>query len=148
MPELPEVETLKLSLQGKIIDSNNWDATLYGQHQAGGLGSNGFAYLSSIFDTKNKTVIEPTQKLIMDDLLTPFFEIYDNWTGSKWSEFDLGFKTVTPASFGGEVMINKLITKDEGRAILGYPALTDTKQGLEFIDLTKGGQNVSNQPTQ
>ena len=133
------------SVESKIIDSNNWDSTLYGQHAAGGLGSNGFAYLSSIFDTKNKTVIEPTQELIFNDLINPFFEIYDAWCGTKWSELDLGFQTVTPASFAGEIDINKIIKKDEARAIIGLPVLENTVQGSEMVDVTKEKKNVPNQ---
>ena len=133
------------NVESKIVDSNNWDATLYGQHAAGGLGSNGFAYLSSIFDTKNKTVIEPTQNLIQEDLLSPFFEIYDAWCSTKWSEFELGFNTVAPASFAGEININAVLTKDEGREIIGKPALEDKAKGSEFIETT--AKNVPNQPT-
>lgn len=133
------------SVESKIIDSNNWDSTLYGQHQNGGLGSNGFAYLSSIFDTKNKTVIEPTQNQIKEDFLTPFFEIHDAWCGTKWSELNLGFLTVTPASFAGEININAVLTKDEGRDIIGKPALEDSDKGKEFIETKQ--KNVSNKPT-
>ena len=133
--------------KSKIINSNNWDETLYGQHQSGGLGSNGFAYLSSIFDTKNKTVIEPAQETIMNDLISPFLEIYDAWCGTKWSEFDLGFRTVAPTSFAGELLINRVLTKDEGREILGKPALEDKEKGSSFIDDSKTTTNVPNQPT-
>jgi hypothetical protein len=132
------------SVESKIIDSNNWDSTLYGQHASGGLGSNGFAYLSSIFDTKNKTVIEPTQDLIFNDLLMPFFEIHDAYVGTKFSDLDLGFKTVSPASFGGSLMINKLLTKDEGRDILGYTALENAEAGKQVIDNSKGKVNAPN----
>ncbi len=129
------------SVESKIIDSNNWDSTLYGQHVSGGLGSNGFAYLSSIFDTKTKTVIEPTQNLIFEDFLKPLFSIYDNWCGTKWSEFDLGFKKVTPSSFAGELQINKVLTKNEGREILGFPAMDDETKGSQFIEESKNVQN-------
>jgi hypothetical protein len=132
------------TVESKIVDSNNWDSTLYGQHQDGGLGSNGFAYLSSIFDTKNKTVIEPTQQLIINDLLNPFFEIHDDWMGTKWSEFELGFETVSPASFAGNLEINKLLTKDEGREIIGKPIMADAVIGGQFIDNGKSDKNVSN----
>ena len=138
---------LDKSVESKIINSNNWDETLYGQHQSGGLGSNGFAYLSSIFDTKNKTVIEPAQETIMNDLISPFLEIYDAWCGTKWSEFDLGFRTVAPTSFAGELLINRVLTKDEGREILGKPALEDKEKGSSFIDDSKTTTNVPNQPT-
>lgn len=134
------------NLESKIIDSNNWDSTLYGQHEKGGLGSNGFAYLSSIFDTKYKTVIEPVQSIIKEDLLSPFFEIYDAFMGTKWSEFELDFEKVSPASFAGEININAVLTKDEGRDILGKPALEDAEKGKEFIETTNK-KDVPNQPT-
>ncbi len=133
------------NVESKIIDSNNWDSTLYGQHQSQGLGSNGFAYLSSIFDTKNKTVIEPTQNLIFENFIIPFLEIHDNWMGTKWSEFDLGFKTVAPASFVGELEINNFVTKDEGRELIGFQKMEDEAKGKEFIGTSKNKKDVSNQ---
>jgi hypothetical protein len=133
-------------IESKIIDSNNWDSTLYGQHQSGGLGSNGFAYLSSIFDTKYKTVIEPAQKEIMNDFIKPLFEIYDNWVGTKWSDFPLGFKKISPASFVGEIDINGILTIDEGRKLIGELPLEDSTKGSEIIG-AKAKTNVSNQQT-
>ncbi|MPS66827.1 hypothetical protein [Chryseobacterium sp.] len=125
------------NVESKIVDSNNWDTALYGQHQnSSGMGNGGFAYLSAVFDTKNKTVIEPTQELIFQDFIQPFFEIYDNWMGTKFSELELGFRAVSPASFIGEIDVNSCLTKDEGREILGKPAMEDKNKGSEFITTT------------
>ena len=132
------------NVESKIIDSNNWDSTLYGQHQDGGLGSNGFAYLSSIFDTKNKTVIEPAQNLIKEDLLDVYFSIHDNWCGTNFSDLDLGFQTVAPASFAGEININNVLTKDEGREILGKQPLDNPEQGKEFIESSNKRNSANN----
>jgi capsid portal protein len=133
-------------IESKIIDSNNWDSTLYGQHQAGGLGSNGFAYLSSIFDTKYKTVIEPAQKFVLNDFINPLFEIHDDWVGTKWSDFELEFKKITPASFAGSIDINGILTIDEGRATIGQLPLEDKTRGSEII-AQKNKKNVQNQPS-
>ncbi|WP_313215011.1 hypothetical protein [Soonwooa sp.] len=130
------------NVESKIIDSNNWDSALYGQHQSTGIGNGGFAYLSAVFETKNKTVIEPTQNLIKEDLLNPFFEIYDNWMGTKFSDLEIEFKTVSPVSFAGELNINNILTKDEGREIIGKEKIGNDKGG-EFIGNSKSTENVS-----
>jgi len=132
------------NVESKIVDSNNWDTALYGQHQSSsGMGNGGFAYLSAVFDTKNKTVIEPTQELVFQDFLNPFLEIYDNWMGTNFSDLDLGFKAVSPASFIGEIDVNSCLTKDEGREILGKPVMEDKSKGSEFITTSKNKKNVS-----
>ncbi|GEN74074.1 hypothetical protein [Chryseobacterium lathyri] len=131
------------NVESKIVDSNNWDTALYGQHQnSSGMGNGGFAYLSAVFDTKNKTVIEPTQELIFQDFINPFFEIYDNWMGTKFSDLELAFKPVSPASFIGEIDVNSCLTKDEGREILGKPAMEDKAKGSEFITTSKNKKDV------
>lgn len=124
------------NVESKIIDSNNWDSALYGQHQTSGIGNGGYAYLSAVFETKQKTVIEPAQNLIIEDFFNPLFEIYDNWMGTNFSELEIGFEKVTPVSFAGEIDVNKVLTKDEGREIIGKPALGNEK-GNEFIKLSK-----------
>lgn len=121
------------NVEGKIVDSNNWDATLYGQHQSGGLGSNGFAYLSSVFDTKNRMVIQPVQKQIMEDFIMPLLEIHDAWAGSKFADLDLGFSTVSPASFIGSININNVVSVNEGRDFLGLPVDPNAPDGNQKI---------------
>ena len=121
------------NVEGKIVDSNNWDSVLYGQSQSGGLGSNGFAYLASIFDTKNRTVIQPVQKQIFDDFLQPLFEIQDEWCGTNFSELDLGFNTVSPSSLMGSININNVVKKNEGRKFIGLPVDDKDPSGEEYI---------------
>ncbi|TWP31879.1 hypothetical protein ETU08_00020 [Apibacter muscae] len=123
------------SVESKIIDSNNWDSALYGQHKTSGIGNGGFAYLSSIFNTKLKTVIEPMQDRINQDLLYPLLEICDSWMGTSWSDFDLGFKTVSPVSFIGDINVNSVLTKNEGREFLGLPSLENTEVGEQLIEI-------------
>lgn len=121
------------NVEGKIVDSNNWDSVLYGQSQSGGLGSNGFAYLASIFDTKNRTVIQPVQKQIFDDFLDPLFEIQDEWCNTKFRELDLGFNSVSPASLMGSININNVVKKNEGRKFIGLPVDETDPSGNEYI---------------
>lgn len=135
--------------EGKIIDSNNWDKALFGQHKTSGLSNGGFAYLSAVYEIKKETVIEPEQTAMINDLLKPVFAIHDAWCGTKFSELDLMFKQMTPASFKGEIDVNKVLTKDEGREALGYPASEDTTAGKTFIDEQKvNNSNVPNKPTE
>lgn len=121
----------------KIIDSNNWDAALFGQHNTTGLGNGGFAYMNSIYEIKKETVIKPTQTTIINDFIKPFFEIYDNWCNTKFSDLKIAFKEVRPVTVVGAISVNKIITKDEGRKILGWDALEDEETGKSMIEDTK-----------
>lgn len=132
------------NVESKIIDSNNWDSALYGQHQTSGIGNGGYAYLSAVFETKQKTVIEPAQNFIIEDFLNPLFEITDNWLGTNFSDLEVGFKKVTPVSFAGEIDVNAVLTKDEGREIIGKQP-TGNDKGNEFITSSKEKKNVSAQ---
>lgn len=132
------------NVESKIIDSNNWDSALYGQHQTSGIGNGGYAYLSAVFETKQKTVIEPAQKMIIEDFLNPLFEITDHWLGTNFSDLEIGFEKVTPVSFAGEIDVNAVLTKDEGREIIGRPAI-DNETGKEYIKTSKDKKDVSNQ---
>lgn len=118
----------------KIINSNNWDSALYGQHKTTGLGNGGNSYLTTIYNIKKKTVIEPIQRLIKEDFLYPLFEICDHWMGTKWRDLDLGFISVSPTSFVADVDINKILTIDEGREIIGYPKIGSKEKGDSMID--------------
>lgn len=121
----------------KIIDSNNWDASLYGQHNISGMGNGGFAYVNSIYEIKKKTVIKPTQTTIIDDFIKPLFEIHDHWCGTKWSELDIGFKEISPVTVVSDISVNKIITKNEGRKALGWDALEDDEKGNSIIEDSK-----------
>lgn len=118
----------------KIINSNNWDSALYGQHKTTGMGNGGNSYLISIFNIKKEMVIEPIQRLVKEDFLAPLFEICDNWMGTKWSDLDLGFAAVSPTSFIADLDANKILTKDEGREIIGFPKMDSREKGDSIID--------------
>lgn len=130
------------SVESKIIDSNNWDSSLYGQHKSSGMGNGGFAYLSAVFDTKNTTVIKPSQEWMMVNFVRVILRMHDQWCGTKWEDLNIGFKTVSPISFSGEINVNKILTINEGRAILGQPALEDLTIGNQLIDTGKTKDNV------
>lgn len=120
--------------ESKIINSNNWDAALFGNHETTGLGNGGFAYLNAIYEIKKKTVIKPTQKQIKEDLFEPLFKIHDNWTNSKFSELNIDFKEVSPITLIGDIQINKIITVNEGRQSVGIDPLEDENKGDMLIE--------------
>lgn len=120
--------------ESKIINSNNWDAALFGNHETTGLGNGGFAYLNAIYEIKKKTVIKPTQKQIKEDLFEPLFKIHDNWCGSKFSELNIDFKEVSPITLIGDIQINKIITVNEGRQSVGMDPLEDETKGAMIIE--------------
>lgn len=132
------------STSRKIVDANNWDKSLYGQHESSGMGNGGFAYLSAVFDTKNETVIKPAREMVMQDFLNPFFELYDEWMGTNFSDLDIAFRTVSPVSFVGEIDVDSCITVDEGRAILGKQPMEDPEKGSQLISTIKAKKDVSN----
>lgn len=129
------------STSRKIVDANNWDKSLYGQHaESSGMGNGGFAYLSAVFDTKNETVIKPAQEMVMQDFLDPFFELYDEWMGTNFSDLEIAFRNISPVSFIGEIDVDSCITVDEGREILGMQPMKDEEKGSQLISTTKTKQ--------
>ncbi len=122
-------------IEEKIISANNWDAFLAGIHRQGSLSNGGNNY-RSIFSIKNTTVIEPMQAYVMEKFIYPLMKICDEWMKTKWSEHEIGVKPVMPISFIGDLDINAIITKNEGRAAIGLTAY-DGKEGSAFIKENK-----------
>ncbi|ASW74693.1 hypothetical protein IQ37_15160 [Chryseobacterium piperi] len=129
-------------VEQKIISANNWDAALFGQNISKGIGNGGNAYVRTIFDIKNKTVIEPTREVIIEDFIIPFFEIYDDWMGTNWSEKEFSFIPVVPESFAGDIDSNAILTVDEGRQILGKDPLPNNEGSVIISTNQKTQKNV------
>lgn len=128
----------------KIIDSNNWDSSLYGQNNSKGLGNGGNAYLKQIFKIKHKTVVEPTREIFFEEFLIPFLEIVDEWTGSKWMQNEFVFESINIEDLVDEIDVNSVITVDEGREKLGMDKLENDK-GKLIISEIKKNNNVQTQ---
>lgn len=120
----------------KIVTANEWDAYLASIQRGGSLG-NGSNFIRSIFDIKYQTVIKPVQAYIVEKFLKTVLQIVDEWTGSKYSNHDIGFKTVMPISFMGDVDVNAILTKNEGRKTLGLSELKEGQGGDTFIKESK-----------
>lgn len=130
-------QELDKSVESKIIDSNNWDSALYGQHESAGLGNGGFAYINAIYEIKKSTVIKPTQQLIIEDFISPLFQILDEHCSTKLSELEISFKDVSPATVVGDIAVNKILTKNEGRKMVGYNPMEDDAIGNSLIEDSK-----------
>ena len=74
----------------KILLSNQWDATLAGLSDGGAMGK-GSGYLKELYDQKMATVIGPLQEILLSDLIAPLLQICDEWMGTTWSKYKLGF---------------------------------------------------------
>lgn len=123
-------------MEEKIISANNWDGFLAGIHKQSGLGSGGSAYIRSIFSIKNATVIQPMQAYVIEKFISPLIRICDDWMKTKWGQHDFSIKPVTPITFLGDIDINAILTKDEGRKAMGLTELGGS-EGVAFIKETK-----------
>lgn len=111
-------------IEEKIIFSNSWSKVLI-DPVAAGLGGNSGKQIKEIFEVKYETVIKPMQKYVMDKLVYPVMEILDSWTGTKYYDRKIGLVTSPPLSFAGELDINSIMTKDEGRKVIGLHEIGD-----------------------
>jgi capsid portal protein len=132
----------------KIIAANNWDPLLAGfSDGTGKLGNGGNAFIRSIYDIKQNTVIEPMQNYVIEKFLNPLFQICDGWMNTQFSKHDVGIKSKSPISFLGDITINAIVTVDEARQEFGMQPLPDGK-GAGIVQqavnkpTTTSGQNV------
>lgn len=129
----------------KIIDGNNWDSALFGQNNSKGLGNGGNAYLRSIFKIKHKTVVEPTREVILEEFVLPFFEVHDEFCGTKWSDNEIEFESIDIEDLVEDIEVNSVITVNEGREKLGMDKLEDDR-GNRLISENKNVQTKQDKP--
>lgn len=119
--------------EDKIISANEWDPLLAGIRRESGLGNGGTAYIRSIFDIKNETVIKPVQDKVIEKVIQPIMQMCDEWMGTRWADLPFAIRTSAPVSFAGDIDVNSIVKKNEGRNILGLPTLEEGQGGEEFI---------------
>jgi hypothetical protein len=117
-------------LEEKILFSNSWSKMLIDPVSAG-LGDGG-KMLKEIFEIKNKTLIQPAQNFMLDKFILPLIQICDDWMGKRWSQHKWAMQTESPLSFIGDIDINSILTKDEGRKAIGYPEVGGA-EGAKWI---------------
>lgn len=119
-------------IEEKIYASNQWNKLLIGGTEQKSIGQGNSAYIRSVFDIANTTVIRPEQEYVINNVLKPLLKICDEWMGTKWADLNIDIRAIQPVSFLGDIDVNAVITKDEGREILGRKPLGDDR-GKEFI---------------
>ena len=107
----------------KIYVANQWNKLLIGGSEKKGFGSGNSSYIRSVFDIANNTVIMPMQDYVTEKFLHPLMDICRAHMGVKWDTSSIGFKTVMPVSFLGDIDANACLTVDEGRQLIGKEPL-------------------------
>lgn len=132
----------------KLFMSNQWNKLLIGGSEQKSIGQGNSAYIRSVFDIANNTVIMPEQQFMIEKFILPLFQICDDWMGTDWSKMGPGLKAIQPVSFLGDINVNNIITKNEGRAIIDMEPL-EGDQGEEIIGSGSAQQNSKpdNPPT-
>lgn len=119
---------------GKIITSHGWDGLLAGIPDKGGALGKGSTYVRAIFDVKKAMVLKPREMYIKQKLLMPLLAIAAEWYGKPaWLDYDLGLKMMPPYSLISDIQVNNVLTKNEGRAILGFGPMKNIVHGEEII---------------
>lgn len=122
-------------IEQKIITSHGWDATLAGiSSKNNSPFSNGSQYVRAIFDIKKAMVLKPESNYLVEKLIKPLVAIAAVELGKKeWLNYEFGFKHAMPFSLMSDILVNNVLTKDEGRSIIGFGPLKDPNKGAEII---------------
>lgn len=117
--------------EDKIISANSWSKAIMDLKETSGLGKGG-EYLKQLFRIKFRTVISPTQQILMNNFIFPLMQIIDDWKGTKFYDLPWYIKPVIPVSLEGVLDINSLMTVDEGREEIGLAPL-EGENGKKMI---------------
>lgn len=126
-------------VEKKIIMANEWDAVLAGVHKDSGLGNGGTGYIREVFNTKYETVIKPMQKYLLEHLIIPVMKIAGEWLENEWGGYKYALAKVVPTSMAGDIEVNKVMTKNEGRKAIGL----EEKEGAEWEEVIDSGKSDS-----
>lgn len=118
-------------VEEKIFLSNEWSKVLI-DPQTGSLGNSG-KQIREIYETKMNTVIAPEQAEMLQKFVVPLIGLASEWLGKKWNTYTFGFSSIPILGISSEIDVNAILTVDEGRAALGYPAHPDSATGLSRI---------------
>lgn len=122
--------------QGNIIVGCNWDAIFFGQSSESSLGK-GSTYVRAVYDIKKTTVIDPLCEHWLNSFVYPLIKIAAEHMGKpEWLKYQLAFETAMPFSYSSDIDVNAVLTKNEGREILGMPKSENPEWDKEPI---KGG---------
>ena len=102
------------------------------QATAGQLGNN--QQLRSEFELLYNTEIFEIQQTILKHIVKPYLNTVAEQEGKDWlKDVELGFKNIVPVSYKGDLDINRVLTINDGRELLGYEAIEE-QSAEEMID--------------
>jgi hypothetical protein len=128
----------------KIVAAHNWDSILAGINRDSKLGT-GSAYIRSIWDAKEASLLNPYREDIIDEVVIPIAEIYADWFEKpEVKNYEWKFKSSMPFSFMGDIDPETFMTVDEARALAGLPA--DPVNGKKILSEMKYKSNVQTEP--
>lgn len=112
-------------VEEKIFLSNEWSKVLI-DPQSSGLGNSG-KQIREIYETKYNTVIQPEQTFIIEKFLQPVMDIIAEFMPERkaWTDIPFAFDNIPVLGIANDIDVNAVLTKDEGRAALGYEATED-----------------------
>ena len=100
--------------------------------RAGQLGNN--QQLRSEFELLYNTEIFEIQQTILKHIVKPYLNTVAEQEGKLWlKDVELGFKNIVPVSYKGDLDINRVLTVNDGRELLGYEAIEE-QSAEEMID--------------
>lgn len=134
----------KKQIQQDIITSHNWDSVLAGISRESSLG-NGSNYIRSAFESRKVMVLKPEADYLVQKFVKPLVQIAaDHFGKPEWKNYEFAFQHAMPFSLLSDIDVNAVLTKDEGREILGRQPMEDKAKGAEFIRNTPQQQPPQN----
>jgi hypothetical protein len=128
-----------------IFKAHQWHPLLAGVPTPAGLGNSNL--VMNIFHSYDNITIKPRQNLVLSRIMNPAFGRAGEWLRmSDWENHYLGLSSSIPVAFVGDLNVNKIFTKDEGREFLGVPKMKDEEQGGSLIDDGNGAQLTLTDP--
>lgn len=132
-------------IEEKIIATNNWDGVLCGISRGSTLG-NGSAYVRSIWDAKEASLLNPLRRKLTDKVVMPLMKIYaDVYNKKEILDYKFWFNSAMPFSFLGDIKPEQFMKVNEARDLAGLPP--DKKVDEKYLGEMKTKNNdVPNQP--
>lgn len=112
---------------------------------AGQLGNN--QQIKTEFETLYRTKIFDIQQTILNGIVKPYLEtVAESERIEFLKDVELDFINIVPVSYAGELDINMLLTKNEGRELLGYAPTTESAITEEEIQTESEAETGTEEP--
>lgn len=108
------------------------------QATPGQLGNN--QQIRSEFELLYNTEIFEIQQTILKKIVKPYLDTVADYENKPWlKDIELDFKNIIPVSYKGDLDVNKLISVNEGRELIGYEAQEEIR-AEDMIELDEPQQ--------